>query len=192
MVFRNYSIDIPRQINRLLPFYMRGRKTMLFLHAICSPLSFFNDSESGFSKYAHEQLMELSMTAQKLRLTWYLNNVVVTRHGITLREGQCILINDETVSAAIAYLRREVRDQSTAPLFYPNNIPTVTRMKSSESDKAKAGIVTRMGVEPGGIGGRFTITVPYSGNDRDAVSRKISSSISRFIPVGVSYRIAYI
>jgi len=192
MAFRDYSVNIEKQINRLLPYYLRGRKMMLFLHAISSPLQFFNTGDGEFNKWAHRKLLDLSMCAQRIRLVWYLNNVTVPDNGITLTNGMKIAINDEATSATIAYLKSEIRDQSTAPLFYPHSIPTVLRLKSNQTDKAKAKIVTRRINELGSIGGRFTISVPYTGQDKDDVSRKIVASIGRFIPVGITYRIVYI
>jgi len=192
MAFRDYSVNIEKQINRLLPYYLRGRKMMLFLHAISSPLQFFNTGDGEFNKWAHRKLLDLSMCAQRMRLVWYLNNVTVPDNGITLTNGMKIAINDEATSATIAYLKSEIRDQSTAPLFYPHSIPTVLRLKSNQTDKAKAKIVTRRMNELGSIGGRFTISVPYTGQDKDDVSRKIVASIGRFIPVGITYRIVYI
>jgi len=165
---------------------------MLFLHAISSPLQFFNTGDGEFNKWAHRKLLDLSMCAQRMRLVWYLNNVTVPDNGITLTNGMKIAINDEATSATIAYLKSEIRDQSTAPLFYPHSIPTVLRLKSNQTDKAKAKIVTRRMNELGSIGGRFTISVPYTGQDKDDVSRKIVASIGRFIPVGITYRIVYI
>ena len=192
MAFRDYSINIEKQINRLLPYYLRGRKMMLFLHAISSPLQFFNTGDSEFNKWAHRRLLDLSMNAQKMRLVWYLNNITIPDNEIELRPNGQIAINDEATSATIAYLRSEIRDQSTAPLFYPHSIPTVLRLRSNSTDKAKAKIVTRRMNELGSVGGRFTITVPYAGQDREDVSRMISASIGRFIPVGITYRIVFI
>ncbi len=192
MAYRDYSVNIEKQINRLLPYYLRGRKMMLFLHAISSPLQFFNTGDGEFNKWAHRKLLDLSMCAQRMRLVSHVNNVTVPDNGTTLTNGMKIAINDEATSATIAYLKSEIRDQSTAPLFYPHSIPTVLRLKSNQTDKAKAKVVTRRMNELGSIGGRFTISVPYTGQDKDDVSRKIVASIGRFIPVGITYRIVYI
>lgn len=192
MTFRDYSVNIGKQINRLLPYYLRGRKMMLFLHAICSPLQIFNDENDGFNPWAHRRLLDLSMTAQKLRLVWYLNNVVVPDNKIVLKTNQKIAINDEVTAASIAYFKTEIRDQSTAPLFYPHSIPTVLRKRSDATDKGKANTIIRKNTELGGVGGRFTISVPYIGNDTGDVTRKIGSAIKRFLPVGITYRVKYI
>ena len=53
MAFRDYSININKQVNRLVPYYLRGRKMLLFLQGVCAPLGFFNDEETGFNIWAH-------------------------------------------------------------------------------------------------------------------------------------------
>jgi hypothetical protein len=191
MAFRDYIININKQVNRLVPYYLRGRKMLLFLQGICSPLNFFNDEESGLNKWAHRSLLDLSMTAQKVRLEWYINNVVVPDNGIALRSGQSVTITDDEFASAICFMRSEITDHETAPLFYPNTTPTVLRLKTNQADKAKQRIVTRKARELGGTAGRFIISVPYSGDDRDSVSRMITAGISRFVPVGVVYVIKY-
>lgn len=187
---RDYSVNIPKAINRLLPYYLRGRKTMLFLHAISSPLSFFNDDDTGFSPWAHTRLYELSMTAQKKRLEWHLNNVVAVDGEIELDDE--ITIEDEPYASAVCYYDREIQDRTIAPLFYANGIPTVTRLRSDASDKSKAKIITRLNYEHGCTSGRFVIRIPYSGEDTESVSKKINAGIMKFIPVGVTYRIQFI
>ena len=191
MAFRDYSININKQVNRLVPYYLRGRKMLLFLQGVCAPLGFFNDGETGFNTWAHKSLLDLSMTGQKVRLEWYINHVVVPENDITLRAGQTVTIADDEFASAVCFFKSEIMDRETAPLFYPNTIPTVLRLKTDQTDKARQRIVTRKKTELGGTAGRFIISVPYEGQDRDEVSRKITAGISRFIPVGVIYSIKY-
>ena len=190
-IFRDYSINIGKQISRLLPFYLRGRKNMLFLQAVSKPLEFFNDSDDGFTKWANRKLLELSMCAQEKRILWYLNNIVVADLGITLRSGQQITIGQVLRSFAIVYSKNEIREQSTAPLFYPYGIPTVTRVKSNQADRDEANILTCRQNETGLTGSYVRFIVPYAGQDRDEVARKITAEISRFMPVGVTFVIEF-
>ena len=167
MAFRDYSININKQVNRLVPYYLRGRKMLLFLQGVCAPLGFFNDEETGFNTWAHKSLLDLSMT------------------------GQTVTIADDEFASAVCFFKSEITDHETAPLFYPNTIPTALRLKTNQADKAKQRIVTRKKSEFGGTAGRFIISVPYAGQDMDEVSRKITAGISKFIPVGVIYSIKY-
>ncbi len=188
---RDYSVNIPKQVGRLLPYYLRGRRMILFLSAVSHPLSFFNHATTGFTPWAHTKLYELSMTAQKIRLEWHLNSVVIPEGNITLRSGQTVTISDETSAFAVCYYKSEIQDRTTAPLFYTNGIPTVTRLETNTSDKALAKIITRHIYEHGSVAGRFVINVPYSGNDTASVSRMIAAGITKYLPVGVTYRIKY-
>lgn len=65
-----YIIDFDKTINRLVPYYMGGRKLILLLQAILSPMRELNDS---FSAWATEKRIEASMTSQTFKLEWYLN-----------------------------------------------------------------------------------------------------------------------
>lgn len=65
-----YNIDFDKTINQLVPFYLRGRKLILYLQAIMTPLRRINDD---FVSYAKETRIEAAMTSQIFKLEWYLN-----------------------------------------------------------------------------------------------------------------------
>lgn len=65
-----YSINFDKLINRYVPYYMGGRKLILYLQAIIKPLQDVNDE---FVEYAKETKIEASMTSQKFKFEWYLN-----------------------------------------------------------------------------------------------------------------------
>jgi len=191
MAMRDYNINMAKQVCRFLPYYMRGRKMVLFLQAISSPLSFFNDPSNGFNKFAHRQLLELSMNGQKIRLEWWLNNIFLSDYDITIRSGSRITVRDEEVGNAILYKKAEIRNQATAPLFYPHYIPTTTRLRTVVADRDKKNTVTRYSKEAGGQGGWFIVSIPYDGEDHDAIIRKVGMSISKFVPVGTMYKVEF-
>ena len=191
MAMRDYSIDTARQVCRLLPYYLRGRRMVLFLQAVSSPLSFFNTGDRPFNPWAHRKLLELSMNGQKIRLEWWLNNIFVSDYGIELREGQAITIREEEVGSAILYSRNEIRNHDSAPLFYPHYIPTVTRLRNDHEDAAKKNTVTRYRNESGGQGAWFVISIPYAGDDHDDIVRKVGLSVSKFVPVGTMYKVEF-
>lgn len=66
-----YQIDNARAICRLLPFWIRGRKTILFLEAVAHPLKSVHDT---FKEWAYERLIDAAITSQQLSLVWYLNH----------------------------------------------------------------------------------------------------------------------
>lgn len=65
-----YVINFDKTINQLTPHYIGGRKLILLMQALVSPLQALNDD---FSEYAKEQRIEASMTSQILPFTWFLN-----------------------------------------------------------------------------------------------------------------------
>lgn len=66
-----YQIDNARAICRLLPFWIRGRKMILFLEAISHPLEKIHDA---FKEWAYERLIDAAITSQQLSLVWFLNH----------------------------------------------------------------------------------------------------------------------
>ncbi len=65
-----YSINFDKTINQLTPHYIGGRKLILLMQALVSPLKSLNQD---FAEYATEERIEASMTSQILPFTWFLN-----------------------------------------------------------------------------------------------------------------------
>lgn len=65
-----YRINFDKTINQLVPYYLGGRRLILFLQACVKPLQKLNDA---FVEYAKEQRIEASMTSQIFKLEWFLN-----------------------------------------------------------------------------------------------------------------------
>lgn len=65
-----YYINFDKVINKLVPYYLGGRKLILYLQALMSPLQYVNDK---FVQYAKETRIEAAMTSQIFKFEWYLN-----------------------------------------------------------------------------------------------------------------------
>lgn len=65
-----YCINFDKTINQLVPYYLGGRKLILYLQALLSPLRIINDR---FVEYAKETRIEVAMTSQLFKFEWYLN-----------------------------------------------------------------------------------------------------------------------
>ncbi len=65
-----YSINFDKTVNQLTPHYIGGRKLILLMQALVSPLQVLN---KDFAEYAAEKRIEASMTSQILPFTWFLN-----------------------------------------------------------------------------------------------------------------------
>lgn len=66
-----YFINFDKTINQLVPYYIGGRKLILYLQALLHPLRKTNDE---FVDYAKETRIEASMTSQIFKFEWYLNH----------------------------------------------------------------------------------------------------------------------
>lgn len=65
-----YKINFDKTINQLVPYYLGGRKLILFLQSCIKPLQSVNDS---FVEWAKETRIEASMTSQIFKFEWFLN-----------------------------------------------------------------------------------------------------------------------
>jgi len=65
-----YKISNSKIICRVLPFFARGRKLILFLEAISTPLIKLH---RAFLEWAFEMVMRVKITSQTTILIWYLN-----------------------------------------------------------------------------------------------------------------------
>lgn len=71
-----YKINNSKLICRLLPFFARGRKMILFLEAVASPLISLHRT---FLLWAFDIILSVKMTAQTDVLVWYLNYLFKAR-----------------------------------------------------------------------------------------------------------------
>ncbi len=65
-----YYINFDKTINQLVPYYIGGRKLILYLQSLLHPLRRINDD---FVNYAKETRIEAAMTSQIFKFEWYLN-----------------------------------------------------------------------------------------------------------------------
>lgn len=65
-----YKINFDRVINQLTPYYLGGRRLILYLQSCMSPLRKKNDE---FIDWAKETRIEAAMTSQIFKLEWFLN-----------------------------------------------------------------------------------------------------------------------
>lgn len=65
-----YEADSNKLVGYLTPFFIRGKKVLQFLSAICSPL---NDVNATFTSWAKEMIEDAVTTTQPIILIWSLN-----------------------------------------------------------------------------------------------------------------------
>lgn len=66
---RSYRIDMDILANRLIPHYLGGRKLVLFVQSLLSPLDKLN---KWWEEWAYEKRMEAAMTSQPILMENYL------------------------------------------------------------------------------------------------------------------------
>lgn len=87
-----YSINFDKIVNQLVPYYLGGRKLILFLQSCVKPLQSVNDN---FAEYAKETRIEAAMTSQVFKLEWFLNRKFKKYFDdpqslITIKNGQVL------------------------------------------------------------------------------------------------------
>ncbi len=87
-----YSIDNARTICETTPFFVRGRRLLLFLEAIAHPLVSIHDE---FKRWAVERNIEAMVTSQTMPLQWYLTHKF---KDMFLDKTACFRIIDNTAS----------------------------------------------------------------------------------------------
>lgn len=92
-----YAINFDKLINRYVPYYIGGRKLILYLQAIMKPLQSLNDS---FVDYAKETRIEATMTSQIFKFEWYLNRKF---KKYFVNDGEIAIKNTEYLGTPIYY-----------------------------------------------------------------------------------------
>lgn len=196
-----YHININKTICRLLPFYLRGRRLILFLEGIASPLNSFNTGEKAFHKWANETLIEASMSAQPMRLEWYLNHLFKEEWGLkedirisNYSPTQCIVYRKDecgerhtidgrnkpitpNMTPAIIYSKQDVRLADNKPVFDGKSVKLVNNRIKSEVD---------------GIGSNILIQIPKIQNtnlDTDECIMRLKKIVNKYMPVSGTYTI---
>lgn len=88
-----YKINFDKTINQLVPYYIGGRKLILYLQALMKPIQ---ELSNAFSEYAKEQRIETAMTSQIFYFEWFLNRKF---SKYFLNGGQITIKNGERLGA---------------------------------------------------------------------------------------------
>ena len=126
-----YKINFDKTINQLVPYYLGGRKLILFLQSCIKPLQVLNLS---FVEWAKETRIEASMTSQIFKLEWYLNRKFAkyfddSAQKITIKNGEIIgtpIFNqsaqDVLDSEQFIIYEQSEKEVDTAVLFHQNEL----------------------------------------------------------------------
>ncbi len=121
-----YKLNIDRIINQMVPYYLSGRKYILFLQSLLSPLQSLNNS---FVKFAKEKQIEARMTCQSIYFEWYLNY----KFSRYLRDkNDAIYIKDSEVLGVDLY--QEISAYNKPFTVWYENEPVIT---SNQAEKPR-------------------------------------------------------
>lgn len=70
-MMKRYKLPTDKLVNRLVPYYLNGRRYILLVQSFVFSLSVLNER---FMVFAREKHIEARMTSQVMYLEWYLNH----------------------------------------------------------------------------------------------------------------------
>lgn len=115
-----YYINFDKTINQLVPYYIGGRKLILYLQALMSPLRRLNDD---FVSYAKETRIEAAMTSQIFKFEWFLNH----KFSKYFAHGGRISIKNTAVLGVPIYKESANIDESLNMLVYHSTETKIAR-----------------------------------------------------------------
>lgn len=107
-----YYINFDKTINQFVPHYIGGRKLILLLQSLMSPLQTVNDS---FVEWAKETRIEASMTSQIFKFEWFLNRKF--KKYFLNGEGQISIKNGEKLGVAIYHQSADIAETDNMVLY---------------------------------------------------------------------------
>lgn len=176
-----YTVSSKTLVGQVVPFFLRGRRILRFLAAVCTPLDSVNKS---FCEWARDTLVDAAMTSQ----------VVVMKWGLKCKLGKYMLN-----SADDFYF--DTYDRSNYATLYENNAeqdgaPEVKQIYMSENEGEKLGenvarVLIRDRDEITGEGNEILIAAPpHNGRVTDEeYERLIKQCLEKYLVYDVEYKI---
>lgn len=91
---KRYKLPTDKLVNRLVPYYLSGRRYILLLQSLVYPLQVLNER---FMTFAREKHIEARMTSQVICFEWYLNH----KFGCYLADASDRIFLSESVSLGV-------------------------------------------------------------------------------------------
>lgn len=124
-----YYINFDKTINQLVPYYLGGRKLILYLQALLHPLRKTNDEFVG---YAKETRIEAAMTSQIFKFEWYLNHKFKQffAHG-----GRITIKNSEVIGTPIYKESANIYDSENMLVKHESELDVSRQLVLYRSDE---------------------------------------------------------
>lgn len=139
-----YRINFDKILNQLVPYYMGGRRLILYLQALMKPLQQANDE---FVDYAKETRIEAAMTTEIFKFEWYLNRKF--KQYFADPTGRISIKNSDTLGVPIY--------RESASIELQNNVLLYHR---SEANPKKDFVLYRSDENTDESSVSFTVSVP--------------------------------
>lgn len=124
-----YFINFDKTINQLVPYYLGGRKLILYLQALMSPLRQLNDD---FVSYAKETRIEATMTSQMFKFEWYLNHKFSKYFA---NGGRISIKNSEGLGTPIYKESANIDDSQNMLIYYGSETDIARQLVLYRSDE---------------------------------------------------------
>lgn len=111
---RSYKIDTDRMVNQLVPHYLGGRKLVLYLQSLLTPLKSLG---TVWEEWATNKRIEAAMTSQVIMLEYFLNRKFNT---YLLDPSQRIVISDGSTPGVPLYWEKASSHKSDMVLYAKN------------------------------------------------------------------------
>ena len=135
-----YAINFDRILNQLVPYYLGGRRLILYLQSCMKPLQAVNDE---FVDWAKETRIEAAMTSQIFKFEWFLNRKF--SQYFANRSERIVIKNGEKIGTPVFYQSASDIDDSEQFRVYhqnePNAQPSVLHYDTELTDAASHSFV---------------------------------------------------
>lgn len=171
---RDYSLDVTKLANRLIPHFVRKPVMKAFVHALLAPLGTVN---RAFLEFVAEKRVEANMNSQTMLLEHYLNR---TFGGYFRSPSDRIEIIHSTSSGLPVYL--ELEEGVIDPVVY-------NAREAFQADQIHALEFTAE--RAGSLPYNFRVSVPAHFEERRDVLGRLVSLIEKYKIGGFGYDIVY-
>lgn len=118
-----YRLSVDRLVNRLVPYYLAGRRFILLLQSCLHPLQELNDR---FVELARRKHVEARMTSQVLYFEWFLND----RFGRYLQQPEDRIFLRDSNPVGVDIYHQAAEQQRPCTVWYQGE--AITTLEAPE------------------------------------------------------------
>jgi len=123
-----HRINFDKTINELMPHYLGGRRLILFVQSLMSPLQSMSDA---FAEWAKEKRIEASMTSQVFKFEWFLNRKF--KKYFADEKERLVIVTRQTSGLPLHFEDANIPLGSNPVFYYESEGGKVVMYKADES-----------------------------------------------------------